>query len=140
MELNTEMRTVLIAQTHDDAVVGPGGDLEVGRKAIAIHNQRVVAGRLEAVWQSFKKPTPAVKYFGGLAVDRFRSPHHPAAVDRGDRLVAEADPEQGQVRSGANQLHAHPGVFGRARPWGDDDRARRERWRREVEAGRQESL
>ena len=62
MELNAKVRAVLIAQAHNDVVVGPGGDLEIGRKAVTIHYQRVVPGRFESIGQAFKKPGTVVAY------------------------------------------------------------------------------
>src|SRR5260370_25937351 len=44
MELDARERILTVAQSHHRAIVGPGGDLEVGRQILPINDQGVVAG------------------------------------------------------------------------------------------------
>src|SRR5438309_9030993 len=44
MELHAGEWMLPVPQSHDRAILGPGGDLEVGRQGGAFHDQRVIAG------------------------------------------------------------------------------------------------
>src|SRR5438132_9530352 len=45
MELDTREWIPTVTQSHHRAVIGPGGDLEVGREIFAVDHQGVVTGR-----------------------------------------------------------------------------------------------
>ena len=105
--------------------VGLGRDLEGGRQARALDDQRVIARHLELVGQALEQPCAAIADRRQLAVHRLGRADHLAAVDLADRLVAEADAEQRDRRPGlGDQVEADAGLVGRARPRRQHDRLR----------------
>ncbi len=80
-------------------------------------DQRVVAGGDERVGQPGEDPAPVVVDGGRLAVHERGGGDDPPAVDLADGLVAEADPEDGEL---AGQLSddgvADAGVVGAPGP------------------------
>ena len=62
-----------------------------------VDDQRVVAGGLERVGQAGEHAAAVVADQRGLAVHDLGRPHHVAAEDLADALVAEADAEDGHA-------------------------------------------
>ena len=124
VELHAEVGPLPVLEAHHQAVVRPGGDLELVGQRLPVRNQRVVARRGERVGKARKDLEPVVVNLRVLAVARLGGAHHPAAVRHGQRLVPEADPEQRHLGCGPDQLHAHPGRLRNAGPGGEHQRAR----------------
>ena len=82
-----------MAQAHDRAVVGLGGDLEHVGHDVAVDDERVVAGRLERVGQAGEHARAVVADQRRLAVHHLGRAHDVAAEDLADALVAEAHAE-----------------------------------------------
>src|SRR5215213_4880529 len=111
-----------VAQAHYDSVGSRGGDFETVWQALALDDERVVAARVEAVFEPLEYGLAVVANLGGLAVDWLGRAHDPAAENLADGLVAEADAEDGDVaREVGYQLQRHARVVGHARPRRDDD-------------------
>ena len=107
-----------MAQAHDDAVVGLGGDLEhVGHRG-PVDDERVVAGGLERVGQPGEHAGVVVADQRGLAVHDLGRPHDVAAEHLADALVAEAHAEAPGARPAkcADDLVRQAGVLGAAGP------------------------
>ena len=120
VELHAVDRPGPVLHAHDLAVVGPGGDLQVVRQAVALHRQAVVAGGGEGVRQAGEDALAVVVDRAGLAVHQGLGADHLAAKGLADGLVAQADAEDRQVgRRGREQRP------GRCRPrWACTGRAR----------------
>src|SRR5262249_1264295 len=95
VELHAVYGKRLVLEAHDDAV-GLGRDLEVGRKAAALHDEGVIARDLEFPGQALEDALAGVADSGKLAGHRNGRAHAPAAVDLADGLVPEADAEDRQ--------------------------------------------
>ena len=91
VELHALDVELAVAQAHDHAVVGAGGDLEHVGDRVGVDDERVVAGGLERVGEPGEHAGALVVDLRGLAVHDRRRPHDVAAVDLADALVAEAD-------------------------------------------------
>ena len=96
MELDAPNGEFPVTQSHDFALVGFGGDLQAIGKAIAIHDERMVASSREGVGNILKEFPAVVFYRGSFTV------HH-AVVDfdlrlerMSDALVSQADAQDGQ--------------------------------------------
>src|SRR4051812_11037875 len=92
-ELHPRNGTGLVLHPHDLAVLGPGGDIELGGQGFATDRQAVVARAGEAVRQSLEHALAVVMDPAGLAMHQALSADHLAAIGLPNRLVAEADAE-----------------------------------------------
>src|SRR5438046_2302447 len=97
-------------QRHDDAVVAPRRDGEVGGKRRLVDHQRVVTRRLGGVRNTGEDAFAVVTHERGLAVARLWRPHHPGAErDRGalqaQAHAARRDPASGRL---AHELSGAP--------------------------------
>ena len=111
VELHALDRQLAVAQAHHDAVVGLGRDLQHVGHRLPLHDQRVVAGRLERARQTLEHAGVVVSDERGLAVHDLRRPHDLAAEDLADALVAEAHAEdRDPPGEGADHLVRQPGV------------------------------
>ncbi len=68
MELDSVQRQVSVPNAHDLAIGGPGGDEETVRQCLAIHAQRVVAGRDKGRGQIGEQFATTVMDPAGLAM------------------------------------------------------------------------
>src|SRR6185295_12235748 len=107
MELHAPVRQLAVAQAHESPVVGPGERLQLLRQRALLHLQAVVARGLEGVRQAGENALIAVADGRGLAVHQPGRAVHRGAERQAQRLVAEADAEQGQRRAQADQIEAH---------------------------------
>jgi len=115
MKLHTFDWKMLVAHTHDFAIIGPGGDFQALRQTCAFDHQRVIARGLERTWQIAKNSLLCVLDVRSLAVHQSLGVHDPAAKGLADALVAEAHAEYGDFPGKApDQRHRHPGFIGRA--------------------------
>src|ERR1700694_1145181 len=122
MELDALDRQAAMAQAHDFTVLRLGSYLQAGRKEGALHCEGVVSGRHKMIFYVEKNPATIVRYPRSLAVHHLLRAHHLAAECLPDRLVSEADAQDGNAtRKALDQGQADAGLVGRARPGGDDD-------------------
>ena len=70
MELNAKARPLSLGHRHHRAVFGPGRQLERRREALALGDQRVVAGREERRRQAAQDPGALVVNAGRATMDR----------------------------------------------------------------------
>ena len=83
----------LMADTHDDSVLGLGRDCQAVRQSPALQDQRMIPCRLHRLRQTFVNALTAVFDTGGFSVDDFRRAHDLRAEDFADGLMAETDAE-----------------------------------------------
>src|SRR5438067_1118284 len=93
MELHPFDRKLAMAQSHDRAVLGLGGDLENFGKRFPLDNERVIARRLERIGNSGEHTSADVANRGRLTVHDARRSDDLAAEDMADALMAEANAE-----------------------------------------------
>src|SRR5204863_5405236 len=84
-------------ESHQLVLRGPRHDLEYVGERLALDDQRVITRGLERVVETGEEPAALVEYRARLAVHEPWRPHHLAAADLAERLVAEADAEDGHV-------------------------------------------
>ena len=68
MELHPFDRQAPVAQSHHDALTGPGGHFQTVGNTARVHDEGVVAGRLEHLRQASEHAATVVAYRGRLAV------------------------------------------------------------------------
>src|SRR5476651_685456 len=95
MELHAVHRVLLVRHRHHEAVVGLGGDFEIGGHGIALDDEGVIAGRLERRVDAAQHGFAVVLDGGELAVNGHGRAHHIAAIGGANRLMPEADAENG---------------------------------------------
>ena len=88
MELDAVDGMRFVLEAHDLAFFGPGGDVEAIGQRLALHDQRVVAGRLEGVGYASKDAFAGVVDGRGFAVHQAIGADDLAAVDLADEEVA----------------------------------------------------
>ena len=116
VELHALDGELAVGEAHDLALGGLGGDLEVGREGLPAHQQRVVAGGLEAIGEPGEDALAPVADGARLPVHDPVGADDLAAEGLADGLVAEAHPEDGQAPGvAADDLHGDPRVLRRAR-------------------------
>src|SRR5262249_17799378 len=93
MELHAVHRQGLVREPHDQSVIGFGHGRQLVRHGGAIDDQRMIARGLERAVDAAEHAAALMLDRRQLAMHRDRRPHHLAAEDLPDRLVAEADPE-----------------------------------------------
>ena len=96
MELDAFEFVAAMAEAHDDAVVGFGGDGQLARKRFAFDDERMIARGGEWLCQIAENIFAIVVDFAGLAVKELRRANDFAAKCRADRLMAEADAKDGK--------------------------------------------
>ena len=122
MELHTLDTEFAMAQAHDDAVGGFGGDFQVARKRFAVDDERMVARGGKWFWEIFENPAAIVLDFAGFAVHQFLRADDPAAEGRADSLMAQAHSENWNLAGKAlDQRDADASFLRGARARGDDD-------------------
>ena len=106
-----------MTQAHDRAVLEPGRDLQAVRQGLALGDQAVIAGGRQRVGQAGEDAGSLVEHRRGLAVHQFLGPDHLAAIDLGDGLMAEANPQGGDGWAQFPQdFEADAGLIRIARP------------------------
>src|SRR5579883_1095806 len=111
-ELNAVCRQPLVRKSHDQAIVGFGCHRQRRRQALTLDHERMVACGLERRVKAMEKAAAVVANGRELAVHRLGRPHHPAAESFADRLVAEADAEEGDFAGNrGDQIEADAGVL-----------------------------
>src|SRR5919202_191141 len=112
MELDALHRKLVVPDAHDGAVLRQRGDDQALRHRPGLDDERVVAGRLEALVQAPVDALPVVRYLRRLAVDGLAT-HYVRPESLPDRLVAEADAEDGDpIRGLLDELYGDDGLFG----------------------------
>ena len=96
MELDSTDLVHLVSHRHDETIVGTGGDLELGWKTIFADGERMVASSGEPVRDAVKQTLSIVEDLRALAMAGLHS-HDARSIGRADRLVAQADPEKGEL-------------------------------------------
>lgn len=97
MELYAPYGEFAVAQPHDFALGGLGGDLEAVGEGLALDDEGVVAGGGEALGKSAEKVLAVVADGGGLAVHETVGTDDFASEMLSDGLVPEADAEEGDL-------------------------------------------
>src|ERR1043165_1721685 len=100
MELHPLDRQAAMAQPHDLAVLGFGGDGEALRQRCALDDQRVITRSHETNRYFFEDPFSVVTDARRLAVHDPAGADHLSAERLADRLVAEADAENRRTDRG----------------------------------------
>ena len=128
MELHAVDGELAVAQAHDFALGGFGGDFERGGEGLALDEQGVVARGFEGIGQAGEDAGAVVQDGRGLSVHEPASADDVAAEDVADALVAEANAEQrGGGAETSDDFVADAGFVRRARTGGDADALRLER-------------
>jgi len=120
MELDAVDRQVAVAEAHHRGVVGGGVDHQIlGNVG---DDQRVIARRREGRGQALEQPGAVMRDRAGLAMHQPAAHHLPAEM-LANRLMTEADAEQGllQIGAGGDEIEADPGLVRRARAGGDQE-------------------
>ena len=122
MELHALEAEFPVAQAHDDAIGGFGGNLQVAWKRFALDDERVVARRCEWLCEVFKNTTAVVLDFAGLAVHQFLRADDASTESRSDGLMAKAHTEDRNVAGEApDQRNADAGFLRSTRAGRNDD-------------------
>src|SRR5262249_42577171 len=123
MELHAVNRVAPVVHPHDQVISRFRRYLNILREVLAFDDERVVARRPEWAIDAAEHPCAGLLDFRELAVDRDRRADHAAAKRLPDRLVAQADAEDWNVRGRAlDQIEADAGLIGRTRPGRKHDR------------------
>ncbi len=84
-------RELAVAQAHDLALGGFGGNFEAGRQGDALDQQRVVPGGLKRLWETGEDVSTAVLDRGHLTVHEAAGAHDLATKIMAQGLVTEAN-------------------------------------------------
>ena len=99
MELHAPDWERLVAEAHDFALVGFGGDFEAIGEGVAFDDERVVAGRGEGIGHAHEQILAVMLNERGFAVHHAVVHDDVAAEDMADALVPETDAEGWGVRA-----------------------------------------
>ena len=77
-----------MAEPHDDAVIGFGGDGELAGQGFALNDERVIARGGERIGELAEDAFRVVVNAAGLAVEELGGANDFAAEGRADRLLA----------------------------------------------------
>ncbi len=94
-------RIALVLHAHDDAVGRLRGDLQILRQALALHDERMIAGGGEFLRQSGEHALVRMAHLGELAVHEIGRTDHAAPIDLTDGLMAQANTEDRHHGAGA---------------------------------------
>ena len=95
VELDAFDGKLAVAEAHDDAVGGFGGDFEAARQRAAFDDERMIARGFEILREAAKNRFAVVMNFAGLTVHDFFRADDFATERVADGLMAEADAENG---------------------------------------------
>src|SRR6267142_6868829 len=90
MELDAFDFVAAVAEAHDDAVIGFGGDGEFARERFALDDERVIARCREGIGQPAENTLAVVLDLAGLAVKKFRGANDLAAKRNANGLMPKA--------------------------------------------------
>src|SRR5689334_3810022 len=99
MKLHSLDGEATMAHAHNDAVFGAGGNFQIFRQALAFDDQAVIAIRLEGLRKITKDTLTFVIHERRFAVHWFRGTNDASTVDLADRLVSQADSQEGNARA-----------------------------------------
>ncbi len=91
MELHAFHFHFSVAQAHDRAVVGLGGNLKCARQRFALHDQRVVARGRERLIEAKENSFAVMLNLAGFAVHYFWRANHAPAKRCADGLMSQAN-------------------------------------------------
>src|SRR4249919_2604781 len=91
MKLHALYFESFVAQSHDDAFVGLGGDDQILGQRLALYNQRMVSRGDKRIRQSVKNAFAVVPHFAGLPVEEPRRANYLSAKRRAHGLVSQAN-------------------------------------------------
>ena len=95
MELNALDVIFFVADSHDVAVSGAGGDFKIVAQSGLVNNKRMVAGELAFFSYRAEKPLSVqVHFFDDSVLDEFGSDDF-GSKGFGDSLVAKTDSQNG---------------------------------------------
>jgi hypothetical protein len=97
VELNALDGEFAVAEAHDDAVLGFGGDVQHARERFALDDEGVVAGGGEGVGEVAEDTLAVMIDRAGFAVEEFGGADDLRTEGRADGLMAQADAENGQL-------------------------------------------
>ena len=95
MKLHTFDRKLAVAKSHDDAIVGFGGDLQAIGKRRGLDDERVGSGCLQRVGQTFEYALIVMVNHRGLAVHDLWGSDDVAPEGVTDALVSKTHAEDG---------------------------------------------
>src|SRR5579883_3266785 len=99
VELHAVNRRRAMRETHDQAVLGLGGDFEFRRRRFAVDDQRVIARRLERAVDAAKHAASIMRNARQLAMHGQGRADDLGAERLADRLMAETDAEDRRGRA-----------------------------------------
>ena len=91
MELDALDLVAAMAQAHDDAVVGFGGDGQLAGKRFPLDDERMIARGREGLGEFAEDILSIMMNFTGFSVEEFRSANDFSAERRANGLMAEAN-------------------------------------------------
>jgi hypothetical protein len=116
VELDAVDGEFAVAQAHDLALGGFGGDFERGREGFAFHEQGMVARGLEGIGEVGEDAGVVVLNGRGFAVHESAGADDVATENMADALMPEAYAEEGRIWAEAfDNLVADSGFVGGAR-------------------------
>src|SRR5260370_19922365 len=122
MELDAFDFVAAVAEAHDDAVIGLGGDGQLARQGFFLDDERMVARGGEGIRQLAENILAVVMDLAGFAMKQLRSANDFAAECGADGLMAEAHTKDGKLsREALDQLHGNARLLRGAGAGRDDD-------------------
>jgi len=116
MELHALDRTYAVAEAHDEAVRGACCDLQTLRQGLSFQHEAVVAAYGHGLRQTREEPAPVMVNRCLMTMHRL-SAHHPPTEVFTDRLMTQADPQDGQLLGCQSEaLHRGARKAGVSRP------------------------
>src|ERR1700730_4985664 len=104
-----------MAEAHDGAVVGLGGDGQLARQGFTLDDEGMVARGGEGIGELAENVFAVVVDLAGLPVKDFRRANDFSSECRADGLVAEAHAKNLNVpRQALNEVDANSGILRRA--------------------------
>ena len=124
MELHALDRAHVMAEAHDQAVRRVGRDLQALREGLALDDEAVIATDAHRLGESFEEAAPVVVDEGLVAVHGLGT-YDASPEVLTDRLVAETDPQDGELRWSQAQALARRTCSCRTSGAGPDQESRR---------------
>lgn len=125
VELDSVDGEFFVADAHDFALCGGGGDFEAVGGGFFFEEEGVVAGGLEVFGEVFEEAFCVVGNGGEFAVHDVVGPDDFASEVLADALVAEADAHDGEFAFAVvKYVEAATGFIGGAGTWGEEDAVR----------------
>ena len=90
MELDTVHRMPSVSETHDEAVVGFGVDLEVVRQRLTVHDKGMVTASIEWCRQTVVDAAAVMVDGGGFPVHQFWGGYYVPPVRLANALMPQA--------------------------------------------------